>query len=58
MLKLDDLVNICRDVAHFCSEQVSVFRATFNRVGGQLLESATSSPAQAVPITASPHLRL
>lgn len=47
MLKLSNLVEACRSVAHFCSEQVSVFRQSFNRVVDNALDT-TMQVAQSI----------
>ncbi len=41
MLKLSDLVQVCRDVAHFCSDHTrSIFREFTNSVLGNVAEGS------------------
>jgi hypothetical protein len=57
MLKLSDLIQVCRDVAHFCSEQASVFKQAFKQAGDgfvKTMDGLTKSITTAV----TPDLRI
>lgn len=57
MLKLSDLVEACRDVAHFCSEIPSVFKQAFNRAGSFVSDVAATVSQNVAPVV-TPDLRI
>jgi hypothetical protein len=57
MLKLSDLVQVCRDVAHFCSEQTSVFKQAFKQAGDGFVKTLDGL-AQSVAPVVTPDLRI
>ena len=58
MLKLSDLVDVCRDVAHFCSELPSVFKQAFNNAGNVVRDVAATVSQNFAPVLSPPHLRI
>lgn len=57
MLKLSDLIQVCRDVAHFCSEQASVFKQAFKQAGDGFAKTMDSLTKSITP-DVTPALRI
>lgn len=57
MLKLSDLIQVCRDVAHFCSEQASVFKQAFKHAGDGFVKTIDGLTQNVAPVV-TPNLRI